>query len=100
MNLTHAARHVAALIVAAVLAGLPPSAWSARPENDSDLQPANDPYALGQKAFDAEDWQSVIDHMTTVVKENPGTTTLTACLALPIESSAISTTRLPFMTRP
>ena len=35
----------------------PPPAWSVRPDADVSALPADDPYALGLKAFDAEDWE-------------------------------------------
>lgn len=64
-------RVVPTIVAVALLATTVSTAWSARPEDDSDALPADDPYAMGQKAFDEEDWQSVIDHMTAVVKEKP-----------------------------
>ena len=59
------------MMLAVHLVGMSPSAWSARPEDDDEALPADDPYALGQKAFDAEDWQGVIDYMSEVVREKP-----------------------------
>ena len=59
----------AVLAVAAIVTSS--AAWSARPDDDTSTRPADDPYAMGQKAFDAEDWQGVIDHMSAVVKGKP-----------------------------
>lgn len=52
--------------------GVSPSAWSVRPD-DSTLGnlSEDDAYARGLKAFDAEQWQEVIDLMNDVVREKP-----------------------------
>ena len=49
-----------------------PSAWSVRPDDETiDTLSEHDPYALGLKAFDAEEWQEVIRHMNEVVRKKP-----------------------------
>ncbi|MEZ5933374.1 MAG: tetratricopeptide repeat protein [Alphaproteobacteria bacterium] len=48
------------------------SAWSAMPDSGSSADQQEDgAYAKGREAFDEEDWQSVIDHMSEVVEEKP-----------------------------
>lgn len=64
-------RVVPAIVTAIAFVVLSSTAWSARPEDDSDALSADDPYVLGQRAFDKEDWPSVIDYMSAVVKEKP-----------------------------
>ncbi len=63
------------LVVVAVFAttmAAAPSAWSVRPDDETmDTLSEHDPYALGLKAFDAEEWQEVIRHMNEVVRKKP-----------------------------
>jgi tetratricopeptide (TPR) repeat protein len=61
---------IASILIAAVNA--PGSAFAVRPDDDLlDTLPADDDYVKGQRAFDQEDWQSVIDHMTKAVQQKP-----------------------------
>lgn len=50
----------------------PGQSWAVRPEpGEEENLPADDPYVKGVAAFDREDWQSVIDHMSRAVEEKP-----------------------------
>lgn len=72
MTLTRTIRYkVTVIVAAAALVGLSPPAWSVRPDDDTISVPENDAYGQGLKAFDAEDWQGVIELMNHVVREKP-----------------------------
>ncbi len=71
MSRSYFTRCLIAITAAVVLVTAPPPAWSARPDDDESASIDDDAYSLGLEAFDAEQWQEVIDHMSDVVKAKP-----------------------------
>lgn len=73
MSWAKISRHLFAMItVLGAMAAVLPSAWSVRPDDDTvGSLSEDDPYVLGLRAFDAEEWQRVIDLMSDVVREKP-----------------------------
>jgi tetratricopeptide (TPR) repeat protein len=65
------ARHVALGVLLLRLATAPAVAVTLGAENERPAPGAGDAYAQGAAAFEREDWQAVVDHMSRAVEERP-----------------------------
>jgi tetratricopeptide (TPR) repeat protein len=65
------ARHVALGVLLLRLATAPAVAVTLGAENERPAPGAGDAYAQGAAAFEREDWQAVVDHMSRAIEERP-----------------------------
>ena len=59
------------LLMAMLVMTVPQAAAMMSSDKDARVLPADDDYAHGRAAFEREDWQRVIDHMSAAVKRKP-----------------------------
>lgn len=69
-GLLRIARCVVVGAIVLSMAGAPASAVTSGGKSEQ-APPSDDDYADGKAAFEREDWQGVIDHMTRVIEERP-----------------------------
>ncbi len=62
---------IASVLVTMFLLIATPAMAAMSADEDARALPTDDHYAKGRIAFEQEDWQGVIDHMTVAVKHRP-----------------------------